>query len=234
MCIAYSYVNRQMTPKHLIAADQIELETADDATADDTPRVIADGGSDASAHFSDTLIQSAINDHNSNLSVAEVRTILGELQLSFDENTLDWIEQYEEGTLERVTEAGDFLVFVDTSGDGWHDKHNWIDIDDPEDQQVIMTIHRRAAELHSAKSQFQRAPLMFRKPAGFNAGIRYARHDFVEFVKDGLTPAEALDTIMVMKHGFTQTKWAEKRGKTQPSISGNIKSGERKILDKDE
>lgn len=52
-----------------------------------------------------------------------------------------------------------------------------------------------------------------------------------ELIEQGLTPAEAVDWIAVVLKGITQTRWADKRGRDQSTISENVSKAGAKLRD---
>lgn len=51
-----------------------------------------------------------------------------------------------------------------------------------------------------------------------------------DLIRDGLSPSEAVDYHMTVENDFTQSEWAEERGKSQQAISKNVRKAEEKLL----
>jgi hypothetical protein len=57
------------------------------------------------------------------------------------------------------------------------------------------------------------------------------REYLIALTERGGTPAEALDYLMVEIHDWAQTEWGDKRGRSNSTVSRNVKSMRHKLLD---
>ena len=48
-------------------------------------------------------------------------------------------------------------------------------------------------------------------------------------IREGCTAAEAVDYLAVEARGWTQTAWAEERGVSQQTVSGNVAGARRQL-----
>lgn len=61
--------------------------------------------------------------------------------------------------------------------------------------------------------------------------IDYAERDdrVAALIDMGCSPAEAVDYVMVIKRGISQTEWAKRRNRSQQAVSQNIQRAKKKL-----
>lgn len=192
--------------------DEFEPIEEDD---EDEPEIVADGGEDVTNHVDDEEIEDAIDrhddpDHPDALTVEEVRDLLAEIQLSFEEFWNEHMDTLEDGGLEVVEDTGDVVVFADHTGHGWNEELKAIDADGVS-RSVIMSVHHAVADRLTDYSWSTSDPIVVRKPNG-DGGQRYVEAVVNSLTNEGLSPGQAWAVYGVHVAGHSRNGWASMCG----------------------
>lgn len=112
-----------------------------------------------------------------------------------------------------------------TSGRSDDVEHGTIDIDVVgmmEDAPIAEHVHEDGSVLLSALDSEAEVQLL--------GSFKQSPIDRIEqHIRDGCSPAEAVDYEMTEERGLSQTIWSERRGRTQQAIADNVRKAREKL-----
>lgn len=189
--------------------------------------VVADGGRDAivTPREADKAIEGA----GSPVDVAELLSLLDDIQADISDWWDEHMDAVEENALEIVAIDGDTLVFADHTGQFWNEQFDALNIDHPETQLAISRAHHTAAKRHTDYRWSTDDPVVVRKPESFDAGERFVEACVTGFVARGLTPRQAWSVWGVFV-GNSRNNWAARCGYDSHSgVSNAVREAKEKI-----
>jgi hypothetical protein len=116
----------------------------------------------------------------------------------------------------------DRVVFRDAHG---HELSEWADVLDVERSELAARMHDLAREVYGrAEARGSGDPWNGSDPVVFDADT-FRRDDFETIallLRQGCSPAQALDCFATSDHGWSQTEWAAWRNVSQQNVSSNV------------
>lgn len=202
-----------------VTGDADSVERVDGEDEDDGPEVMTDGGQDVPEHIDDETIEAAIRqhddpEHRGNLTVDDVRDMLGQIQWAVEEFWGEEVDNIERGDYEVVGETDD-LIIVDTGQINvvhQHFDHDPNLPDDPIAKSVVTTVMHQAIP-RSVDHDYQVTyPLILRKPDDFDAGQRYVEAVVNSLQQRGCSPGQAWAYYGAEIRGNSRNNWGLRKG----------------------
>lgn len=201
---------------------------------------VCDGGTDLTAHVDDATIEDAIRqhhdpDHPDATTVEDVRDLLAHVQFSVEQGWAVYMDHLENGSITLVAESDDVLVF--STGEARMFEHELqetydgpIELDEVT-LRVVSTVIHRVAERRTDYNWGVAYPLVIAKPADYDAGQDVqTRHLMWLMDECGLSGGVALDYLMVEWRGLSQSLWATRSGKSQQTVSQNVRKARGEVV----
>ena len=143
-----------------------------------------------------------------------------------DVTLLDYVDLHGE----PVHVGPERVVFRDEHG---HELNEWADVLDVDRAELSERMHELAREVYGRdEATGSGDPWSASDPVVFDADT--FRRDSFEAIalllRQGCSPAEALDWFATKEQNWTQTEWSNWRGVSQQNVSGNV-SGAREELE---
>lgn len=220
-------VNPDKTVEITVTVHGDAFEAADEDD-EDAQKIACDGGDDTTAQFTDDEIVEAIEEHDDPdhleaTTVAEARTLLAQLQSSFEDYWDNHLDAIDDDHMSVVYEDRDVLVLADHTGHGWTEERDALDLPDDVAGQVLKSIHHKAAGRLCEYSWTASDPFVVAKPDSWQRGEQHVERRVGQLARAAdVTEAQAMDYYQVKIRGWTQSGWARLVGKKQPSVSEAI------------
>jgi len=221
----------EITEEDVFAAFGVELEDDDD---DDEEELVTDGGEPTvDEEFSDSDIETAIDDNGSVADVEEVREVLRMFQESVEEVWGLHMDTVEENTLELVAIHDDVLVFADHSGQFWNSEFENGPIGEadlpPRMKGVVLQLQHQWAHRRSGYDWGVSDPVVVQKPEDFDAGQRLVEAVMLNLTSRGLSPRQAWAVWGVLA-GNSRNNWAARMGYDSHSgVSNAVREAKKKL-----
>jgi len=210
------------------------VEQTDEEDDDDEPELVTDGGQPTvDEEFSDSDIQTAIDDNGAETDVEEVREVLRMIQESVEEVWDLHMDSVEENGLELVSMDDDVLVFADHTGQFWNSEFENGPLAErdlpPRMKSVVSQIQHGWAMRRSGYEWSVDDPVVVRKPADFDAGQRLVEAVMLNLTSRGLSPRQAWSVWGVLA-GNSRNNWAARMGYDSHSgVSNAVREAKEKI-----
>lgn len=183
-------------------------------------------------HFTDDEIEQAIDGAGAGelITISKLREQLAAVQMGFEDIWNSHLDSIEDGSLTVISENDTVLVLADQTGHLWGDELKHQGIDEPEIGNAVIRAHHAAAKRLCDYSWATASPFVIAKPDGVNDGEQFMQAMLMWLMNDlEFSAGVALDWLMVEHHGLSQTDWASRAGKKQPSVSANVDKAKKRI-----
>ncbi len=196
--------------------------------------LVADGGEPtADEEFSDSDIQTAIDDNGAETDVEEVRETLRMIQKSVEEVWDLHMDSVEENALELVAMDDDVVVFADHTNQFWNEEFRngpVAEADLPAGmQRVVSQLQHGWARRRSGYDWGVSDPVVVRKPQEFDAARRLVEAVMLNLTSRGLSPRQAWAVWGVLA-GNSRNNWAARMGYDSHSgVSNAVREAQEKL-----
>lgn len=209
-----------------VEGDEFETDENDE---NHEQEIACDGGDDTTEHFSDDEIVAAIEqhddrDHPEATTVDEVRTSLAEIQRSFEHFWSEHLDSIDEAAESIVYEDDEVLVLADHTGHGWNEEKEAAKLSNPVLGDILKSVHHKAAERRCDYSWQASDPFVISKRANWQLGELHVERRVAQLATAAdASEAAAMDYWSVEIKGRSQSQWARMVGKSQQTVSENIR-----------
>lgn len=191
-------------------------------------------------HITDADIQAAISqhddpDHPDSLTTSDVRDLLEVVQSDVAAAWDGWTSSIERGEARVITDTHDALVLATGQPNVYSEAltrlasdHTDVEYDDVAASVVNAAMHNAARRLTDYDWGVA-YPLVISKPDGTRGGEAYVTAVINALLRDGLSPGQAWAYYGTEIVGETQSRWADRTGRDQSTVSESAREAARKL-----
>jgi len=206
--------------------------------SDDDTELVADGGTDTTAHIDDDTIETAIEEQDGPLdddrtaTVTEVRDALAWLQQSVEEVWAEWCDNIENDESRVVYEDGDVIVFTTGEQNVPHRDLTEYYPDELGERvpDIVSAIHHELARDRCDYDWGYEYPMVVRKAGGLGDGQQYVEAVVNSLISRGLTPGQAWAYYGTELRDNSNNRWASRCGYADHStVSESVRKAKQKL-----